>query len=662
VGGLLACQGPTCNNQGMVIPHYTVGTLSIYRVLGILLVLGMLPTTQPGAAAQPRPVDPSENLYAVDERALTDSTTAGSNGFSPGHIALDGRLVAWSGRSGDPPQAVNLDTNQRYTFSLPHEGAEFWLQDGWISTLEREPTNLGGDADGQRTWYLEMEQLATGERTRRLLDRRPARMPEPRLQVWGRKVAFTREAEGAGTLVVVDLDTGAEQLISSNLREFHSLSLAGRYLAWPEPADPQVPFRNLHLMRADLGTGGVDRITTVGELSRFPQVSEAGHVAWGERTASGGQRLVAWSESEHTQQEMLQVPPREVSPNALSLSGTRVVWSQYHTVWGYDLAAHRRFVVSRAIGPKWTVLLSGDTVAWVDGRHDRLGRWIHWSDLYVATLRPGPAPIPPAYGAPPAAEARIGQVSVRGEGPEALADVFVTLVQPGTNQAVACQWDPSPRLWIAVDGEPAQAARGIKDSWGGPRWRFTVNTGPAFEPGRTASLFVGVDDTPTTSNVWVLGSAPGTASPSELARPSPEGIGAGTGATSGHLVEVQAHPDPTDPTLVRVQARAVLFDRGTRRTVPSHFERRVVLYGGRNLETLQPLATGVRVPESRGVVDYPSWEFRDVRMAAGFESEGGYHLVAAAEGEDWGGASVWHLGPDPRPLDPPSRLLAVQSC
>jgi hypothetical protein len=341
------------------------------------------------------------------------------------------------------------------------------------------------------------------------------------------------------------------------------------------------------------------------------------------------------------------------------LSEDLLVWHDHRTLWGYDLHQDRPFVVSRAIGTKQHPLVSGRTVAWVDGRADQLGKWIHWFDLYTATLAERPSPLPPVYGAPASAEGWIRRVwPLTPYAGRNFAEVEVVLVQPGTHEPVPCQWDPPPLLWIAVNDEPAEPITGIKWDWSRyPIWRFTVDITPLRDPETTMSLYVGVDGVPTRTNVWTLTSQAPLRAPAPV---SPDRVEAGTGPVEPRWQALDLAPDG-EGSGTRLRAAVAVFERGSQASVPLDFDRPVILYGGADLEVVEPLATGHLVVRTEGELTYPVWEFPELVLDRAPDALTGMHLLVGI-GDDLAYSTVAELGGGVEPTVDRTQFSVLERC
>lgn len=231
-----------------------------------------------------------------------------------------------------------------------------------------------------------------------------------------------------------------------------------------------------------------------------------------------------------------------------------------------------------------------------------------------------------------------------------------------------CDWDPTVRLWVAVNNEPMRFVklgqrrlftdRGITF----PVWDFNdVDVSAANDPRNKIHFTVTVDDMPALHNVWTHGSDARTFFPQ---------IDVPTGYTTGIPTALDAKIEIVWPhgglPVERAQLANItvmLFERGTLKVVPAWWEWRpqMHLFIARNAEPGFP-AEIVSVPremEDNGL-HYLVWDFNNVDVSVANDPANKLYFWVEVDGVDTN-SNVWVHGADARTIFPVVDLPA-RSC
>ncbi len=347
----------------------------------------------------------------------------------------------------------------------------------------------------------------------------------------------------------------------------------------------------------------------------------------------------------------------------LAISGDLVVWpdareGRGYDIYGYDIRRNVSFAVCRAIGDQTSPSIDGNRVVWSDQRSQGVGKYDVNYDVYGATLLDVPGPTAPVTGASSEVDAKVEVVWPLDGAPVAQADranVGVYLFRPGSVELSPCQWQPTVRLWAALNNEmPQQVGRGTPGvrytpSGATRMWEFyAVDVSAARNPLNRISFFVTVDGVETHSNVWSHSVDARTYYPLQAL---PDGIGAAGESLDARIQVVWPHDasgnarSVSEATLVNVGVD--VFSRGTSLSVPADWNGTVRLYRSLNNEVGQPVGIGRKLLVSRGGVVYPRWEFDNVDVSASTDQANRFHFRVGIDGVETR-SNIWTHGADAR--------------
>jgi hypothetical protein len=209
------------------------------------------------------------------------------------------------------------------------------------------------------------------------------------------------------------------------------------------------------------------------------------------------------------------------------------------------------------------------------------------------------------------------------------ANITAYLISESGNDAPRCDWEPTVRLWAALNSQPARPiAVGQKRiiATGGrrfPAWDFNdVDVSAARDAANKLTFFVTVDGVKTLHNIWVHAADARTIFPQPDV---PAGVVTGQPEAVDARIEVVWPHDnlPVDKaTLANITG--YLFQSETRDAIPPHLEwsPTLRLHQSRNADTETPLAVdsapiGVsRVITGENGLSFMAWDFDNVDVSA----------------------------------------------
>ena len=255
-----------------------------------------------------------------------------------------------------------------------------------------------------------------------------------------------------------------------------------------------------------------------------------------------------------------------------------------------------------------------------------------------------PASAPPASSAsrptPSAIRAKIEIVWPHGGVPvrEAdLANITAYLIAEPSSSASglpappACDWNPTVRLWAALNADPArQVAVGQKrmvtaDGRTFPVWDFNdVDVAAARDPANKLTFFATVDGVRTLHNVWTHAADARTVFPQTDV---PTGTLSRLPVALDSRIEIVWPHDnlpPEQATLANITA--YLFAPGTLQTIPPDvsWTPAARLHWSLNADTEKTPGTGIagvpRTLTASNGVEFQAWDFNDVDVSAARET------------------------------------------
>ena len=238
-----------------------------------------------------------------------------------------------------------------------------------------------------------------------------------------------------------------------------------------------------------------------------------------------------------------------------------------------------------------------------------------------------------------------------------LANISAFLFRPGTEQSVPCDWEPTVRLWGALDAEPARLiATGKKrlatqDGRVFPTWDFDdVDVSAARDPRHKLYFYLTVDGVATANNVWSHGADARTYFPDQDV---PTGVGAVTEADAKVEIVWPHRNGVVAPVQEATKANVtvMVFQRGSLVSATPDWKGAVTLYRSLNGEPGEAVGTGQkRIVEKNGL-RYPVWDFFDIDVSAASDPQNKYYFWARIEDVPTH-SNVWSHGADARTYFP----------
>ena len=232
----------------------------------------------------------------------------------------------------------------------------------------------------------------------------------------------------------------------------------------------------------------------------------------------------------------------------------------------------------------------------------------------------------------------------------------------------ACDWNPTVRLWAALNADPARrVAVGQKrmvtaDGRTFPVWDFNdVDVSAARDPANKLTFFATVDGVRTLHNVWTHAADARTVFPQTDV---PTGTLSRLPATLDSRIEIVWPHDnlpPEKSTLANITA--YLFAPGTRQTIPPgvSWSPAARLHWSLNADTEKTPGTGVagapRTLTASNGVEFQAWDFNDVDVSAARETLNKLYFWVTVDDEVTF-PNVWAHAVDARTLFPQPDMLS----
>ena len=237
----------------------------------------------------------------------------------------------------------------------------------------------------------------------------------------------------------------------------------------------------------------------------------------------------------------------------------------------------------------------------------------------------------------------------------------------GLPEPPACEWDPTVKLWAALNAQPARfVAVGQKrmatiDGRTFPVWDFNdVDVSAARDPANKLTFFTTVDGVRTLHNAWTHAADARTVFPQADV---PTGtIDRSPGAVDSRIEIVWPHANlpPEQATLANITA--FLFAPDTLRAIApdANWTPTVRLHGSLNADTEKMPGMGVigvpRTITASNGVEFQAWDFNDVDISAARETLNRlYFWVSVDDVVTF--PNVWAHGVDARTIFPQPDIL-----
>ncbi len=251
-----------------------------------------------------------------------------------------------------------------------------------------------------------------------------------------------------------------------------------------------------------------------------------------------------------------------------------------------------------------------------------------------------------------------------------LANVTAYIFQDDALNPPPCDWDPTVRLWIASNNEPArlvgvgQRRLFTANERTFPVWDFNdVDVSSARQPQNKLYLFVTVDGVPTRHNIWTHAVdgrtiAPTVRQPTGLTDAPPEALDA-------RIQIVWPHNNAPVTEAERVNITALLTRRGTWEAIPPDLDWRPVvrLHWSLNAEAepeLEQTIVGTPRAVTANGLTYLVWDFNDVDVREARDPRNRYYFWISVDGVPTT-SNVWAHGADARTFFPETDVPA-RSC
>lgn len=278
----------------------------------------------------------------------------------------------------------------------------------------------------------------------------------------------------------------------------------------------------------------------------------------------------------------------------------------------------------------------------------------------------------PAQAAPPRAittvDAKIEIVWPHNNAPvrqARLANITVYLFEPGTVQTVPCDFDPTVRLWRALNNNPAsnsgmpigQKRMLTRNGVTFPVWDFNdVDVSAAADGVNKLYFYVTVDDVTANFNVWSHGAdartyLPQPTTPTGIRNAAPEAVDARIQVVWPHDRFGQAQPVNR---ATQANVTVALFHSTipfVNDSVGGDFNRRVLLFKSLNNGPMQLAGTGVKRMVRQGNFSYPVWDFNDIDVAQAQNGLNKYYFRVLVDGTRTF-STIWSHGADARTIFP----------
>jgi hypothetical protein len=237
----------------------------------------------------------------------------------------------------------------------------------------------------------------------------------------------------------------------------------------------------------------------------------------------------------------------------------------------------------------------------------------------------------------------------------------------GLPEPPACDWDPTVKLWAALNAQPARfVAVGQKrmatiDGRTFPVWDFNdVDVSAARDPANKLTFFATVDGVRTLHNVWTHAADARTVFPQTDV---PTGtISRSPAAVDGRIEIVWPHDNlpPEQATLANITAYLFAADTLRASAPEANWVPTVRLHGSLNANTEKMPGIGIvgvpRTITASNGVEFQAWDFNDVDISAARETLNRlYFWVSVDDVVTF--PNVWAHGVDARTIYPQPDVL-----
>ncbi len=250
-----------------------------------------------------------------------------------------------------------------------------------------------------------------------------------------------------------------------------------------------------------------------------------------------------------------------------------------------------------------------------------------------------------------------------------LVNITTYLLAPDTLTSVPCDFNPTVRLWQAINNQPAAniaiAERRFVTERGFtyPVWDFNnINVSAARNPANKMYFYATVDGVTTFFNVWSHAADARTYNPDPV---NPAGAAGIPGEVDARIQVVWPHNGQGRPVPVTQAARAnvqvALFWRGSGQSVGREFNQPVNLFKSLNNNPNALVGAGVRRLVTENGVTYPVWEFNDVDVSAARNALNKYYFRALV-GNTRTFSTIWAHAADARTIFPQPDVVQGGGC
>lgn len=236
------------------------------------------------------------------------------------------------------------------------------------------------------------------------------------------------------------------------------------------------------------------------------------------------------------------------------------------------------------------------------------------------------------------------------------ANVTAALFNHESTTSVNPAFARTVRLWRALNNGVGQVvSTGVKrlaqaGSLQYPVWDFNdIDVSAARDPKNKYYFWVTVDGQRTNPSIWSHGADARTIFPNQ---DTPTAVLTQAPAAVDAKIEiVWPHDNLPVAQASQVNVGVDLFGHGTLQSVPTSFNPSVRLYRAVNNGTLEEIATGDRVLQTRNGLTFPTWQFNNVDVSAARDPKNRiYFWVEVAGVQSY--SNVWTHGIDARTYFP----------
>ena len=246
-----------------------------------------------------------------------------------------------------------------------------------------------------------------------------------------------------------------------------------------------------------------------------------------------------------------------------------------------------------------------------------------------------------------------------------LANITAYLISEKGNDAPPCDWDPTVRLWVALNAQPAHpVAIGQKRMFTTsgrtfPVWDFNdVDVSAARDPANKLTFFVTVDGVRTLHNIWTHAADARTIFPQQ---DIPTGtVNQQPSALDARVEIVWPHGNLPASQAEQANITAYLFEAGTKQAIPPSWQSplpTVWLHQALNTDTENGRVVGIpRAVTTENGVKFLAWDFNDVDISAAQDPLNKIYFWVSVDDMDTF-PNVWAHGADARTIFPQADLL-----